>query len=284
MGNFSCEGSVLIWQENQHKVWMQPWGKDGLRVQANLTGQRSSLPQALLETHAPDAADIMIDMGEQEAIIQNGSIRAVISRDGRLRYANAVSGELLLEERETSAYHMAPNRHFKYKNGRLYQIEAWFEAQEGERFYGLGQHQHGRLDQKGCVIDLHQRNTEVTIPFVVSSRKYGFLWNNPAIGRVELGFNATRWVAEGSQQLDYYVVCGETYAEILERYADVTGRSPVLPDWASGFWQCKLRYETQEELLAVVREYKKRGLPLSVIVSDFLNTASMRSTYLSIMT
>ena len=61
---------------------------------------------------------------------------------------------------------------------------------------GLGQHQHGRLDQKGCVIELQQRNTEVAIPFLVSSRGYGFLWNNPGVGRVELGMNATRWVAE----------------------------------------------------------------------------------------
>jgi alpha-D-xyloside xylohydrolase len=275
MGNFSREGSVLVWQENQHKVWLQPWGKNGLRIQANLAGQPLNLPQALLETHTVNASDVQIEIGEQEATIQNGLIRAAISHNGRLRYAHAVSGEIFLEEPPIASYHMAPNRHFKYQNGRLFQIEAWFQAQEGERFFGLGQHQHGRLDQKGCVIELHQRNTEVAIPFLVSNRRYGFLWNNPSIGRVELGFNATRWVAEGAQQLDYYVVSGETYADILERYTEVTGRAPMLPDWASGFWQCKLRYETQEELLAVAREYKRRGLPLSVIVSDFFNWSHM---------
>ena len=56
-----------------------------------------------------------------------------------------------------------------------------------ERFYGLGQHQHGLLDQKGAVIDLVQRNTEVSVPFALSSRGYGFLWNMPGVGRVELG-------------------------------------------------------------------------------------------------
>jgi alpha-D-xyloside xylohydrolase len=82
-------------------------------------------------------------------------------------------------------------------------------------------------------------------------------------------------VAEGSQQLDYYIVCGETYAEILERYSEVTGKAPPFPEWASGFWQCKLRYETQEELLNVAREYKQRGLPLSVIVADFFHWTRM---------
>ena len=116
-----------------------------------------------------------------------------------------------------------------------------------------------KLDQKGCVIDLHQRNTEVAIPFLVSSRHYGFLWNTPAVGRVELGVSATCWVAEGAQQLDYFVVYGDTYADILNRYADVTGYAPPLPEWASGFWQCKLRYETQDELMNVAREYKSGG-------------------------
>jgi len=75
--------------------------------------------------------------------------------------------------------------------------------------------------------------------------------------------------------LDYYIVCGETYAEILERYGEVTGKAPIFPAWASGFWQCKLRYETQEELLSVAREYKRRGLPLSVIVADFFHWTRM---------
>jgi alpha-D-xyloside xylohydrolase len=60
-------------------------------------------------------------------------------------------------------------------------------------------------------------------------------------------------------------------ADVLRRYADATGHAPELPDWAAGFWQCKLRYRTQEELLAVAREYRRRDLPLSVIVCDFFH-------------
>lgn len=274
MGTFFREKHILGWQENQHKVWIQPWGTDGLRIQANLAGKRLNLPHALLEPTTIQASEVAIEIDEQEASLRYGRIQATLSRNGRLCFTNTKTGEILLEERIVE-YFMPPNRHFKYKNGRLFQIEAWFQAKEGERLYGLGQHQHGRLDQKGCVIDLHQRNTEIAIPFMVSNRNYGFLWNNPGIGRVELGQNATRWVAEGSQQLDYYVVCGDTSADILERYAEVTGFTPLMPEWALGFWQCKLRYETQEELLNVAREYKKRGLPLSVIVADFFHWSHM---------
>ena len=135
----------------------------------------------------------------------------------------------------------------------------------------MGQHQHGLLDNKGSVIDLEQRNTEVCIPFYISSLGYGFLWNNPGVGRVELGTNMTRWVMEATRGIDYYIVAGDTPAEILEKYIDATGHPPLLPDFALGFWQCKLRYRTQEELLEVVRAYKKRDLPLAVIVSDYFH-------------
>jgi alpha-D-xyloside xylohydrolase len=126
------------------------------------------------------------------------------------------------------------------------------------------------LDQKGAVIDLAQRNGEVAIPFLLSSRGYGLLWNCPAVGRVELAATGTRWVADSARQIDYWVTTGSP-AAVLGRYADVTGHSPMLPGWASGFWRCKLRYRTQQELLAVAREYKRRGLPLSVIVCDYFH-------------
>ena len=83
-----------------------------------------------------------------------------------------------------------------------------FNAYEGERLYGLGQHQHGKLDQKGLVVDLAQYNTEVAIPFLLSSRNYGFIWNVPSRGRVELSADKTRWYAEATKQVDYMVVSG----------------------------------------------------------------------------
>jgi alpha-D-xyloside xylohydrolase len=276
MGLFSREGNTLLYQENQETVWIAPWGENGLRIRSNLAGKLLDLPQALLEPPGDSSPEVRIEITEAGASIRNGKLQAILSPDGRLSFRNASSGQLLLEEIKPKIFASPPpSRHFKFRNGGLHKIEAWFKAQEGERFFGLGQHQHGRLDQKGCVIELHQRNTEVSIPFLVSNRKYGFLWNNPAIGRVELGRNATRWVAEGSRQLDYYVTCGDSYAEILGQYAAATGKPPPFPAWASGFWQSRLRYETQEELLNVAREYKRRGLPLSVIVADFFHWTHM---------
>src|SRR5699024_118560 len=83
--------------------------------------------------------------------------------------------------------------------------------------------------------------------------------------------NGTEWVAESTKQVDYWITAGDTPAEIEESYANVTGKVPMMPDYAMGFWQCKLRYTSQDELLAVARKHKELGLPIDVIVADFFH-------------
>ncbi len=267
MNSLSSEGSALVYRHEAETVRIEPWGADSVRVRATRNPRFKELPGALLGQ--PEAqAEINIDA--DLATLRNGKITAEMGMTGRLRFLRSDSGEVLLSEPVVEILH-PPGRGYKAVGGELSRLEARFDARDDESFYGLGQHRHGRLDQKGCVIDLVQQNCEVTIPFTLSSRGYGFLWHNPGVGRVELGRTVTRWIAEASAQFDYWVTAGDTPAEILARYADATGHPPMLPEWASGFWQCKLRYRTQDELLSVAREHRRRGLPLSVIVIDFFH-------------
>ena len=272
----------LIWQLGHETLQVEPWGRDSLRVRATIGPEiRDDLPGTLLE---PAASEVGIEIGDTGAVIRSGAIAAEITGEpvafsvagaaGRLRFLNATTGEELLAE-ELLRFTHPPARRLVPAGGDHFRVEARFEAYDGERFYGLGQHQHGLLDQKGCVIELLQRNTEVSIPFLLSSRGYGFLWHNPAVGRVELGRNGTRWVAEAARQMDYWITAGDTPGRIMANYADATGHVPMMPEWATGFWQCKLRYRSQEELLSVAREHKRRGLPLSVIVADFFHWTLM---------
>ncbi|GAA2576249.1 glycoside hydrolase family 31 protein [Dactylosporangium fulvum] len=253
----------LIWQRGHHVLAVEPWGEDSVRVRAGMHAIRDDLPGALLP---PSPVDCTVD-GQT---LVNGRLRVSVDDDGLLTAARTDTGEELLREEPAHFWWPGP-RHFESAGHGTYRIEQRFAAHDDERVYGLGQHGHGRFDQKGMVLDLQQRNGEVTIPFAVSSRGYGLLWNTPAVGRVEFAVNGTRWVADRARQLDYWLTTGETPADILRHYADATGHAPRLPGWASGFWQSKLRYRTQDELLAVAAEYARRGLPLSVIVVDYLH-------------
>ena len=146
-----------------------------------------------------------------------------------------------------------------------------FEACAEEKIYGMGQYQQDCLDLKGCTLELAQRNSQASVPFMVSNLGYGLLWHNPAIGEVTFGKNGTRWQAEVTDQMDYWITAGDTPAEIERQYGCATGTAPMMPAFATGFWQCKLRYRTQQEVLEVAREYRRLQLPLSVIVIDFFH-------------
>ena len=159
-----------------------------------------------------------------------------------------------------------PHRPLK---GGAYQLKVSFDSNPDEKIYGMGQYQQERMNLKGCNLELAHRNSQASIPFYVSSLGYGFLWHNAAVGEVHFGTNTTEWLARTTKQLDYWVTAGDTPAEIEEHFADAIGKVPMMPEYGLGFWQCKLRYYNQEQVLNVAREYKKRGIPLDVFVIDY---------------
>ena len=273
---FRIEDGALVARLFGETLRIEPHGPDALRVRAR-PGLTVADPHvsALLP---PVPTTPVIDLSDTAAHITNGRLRAearVVPRHGAdqprevvIRFVDTATGQELLAE--TRSHFAGPGpRAFKPLSSGSFQLEATFQAHDGERLMGLGQPQHGRLDLKGVSTTLVQQNTHVVIPFVISSRGYGFLWNNPATGRCDFAANITRWRADATPGLDYWVCAGENPAAILNRYLDATGRPPVLPDWATGFWQCKLRYRTQDELLGVARQHRQMGLPLSCIVIDF---------------
>jgi len=266
----------LVWEFDHQLVWIEPWGENSLRVRATcLVGIDETKEGALLPSF-PGQPEIHVE--GDKGTIRHGRLTATIHDRGRITFTNQ-EGVVLLDERWRNrdvaglTYNATnvPGREFKPLNGNSYQISQRWESPDGEKLFGMGQYQDGRFDLKGSVLELAQRNSQASVPFVVSNRGYGLLWNNPAVGKASFGMNYTEWVALSSSQLDYWVTAGDTPAQIVEAYAEATGKVPLMPDFALGFWQCKLRYKTQEELLEVAREYQRRGLPLSVIVADFFH-------------
>lgn len=276
------ENQKLFRRYDKELLCIEPYGSNGLRIRATqLPHFQDEALSALIE---PDSTtyDSEISIDGESAYIRNGKIRCEVLCTGKMRFYSQ-KGELILEEYDknrfrpnapgeaNSALEIIPRTFTPHRNTNNYSLSVRFEAKEGERFYGMGQYSHPFLNLKGCVLELSQRNSQITIPFTISNRGYGFLWNNPAIGRASFCRNITEWYADSTKQMDYWITAGDTPAEIEEAFADVVGKVPVMPEYGTGFWQCKLRYRTQEELLEVAREYKRRNLPISVIVIDFFH-------------
>lgn len=277
MGIISREENKLVWTFNGEKLVIEPWGANSFRVRSRVMGEILDTDYALLPKSSQEKA--VIEVGEHEGSITNGKIKAVLTEDewsktGTVAYYNQ-KGELLLQE---LGWHGALNlyaRNFKPVIGGDYRLTAGFESRKDEKLFGMGQYQQEVMDLKYCTLELAHRNSQASVPFVLSSKGYGFLWHNPAVGKVTFGKNVTQWYAESTKQLDYWITAGDSPAEIEEAYAEATGKVPMMPEYGLGFWQCKLRYWNQEQVLQVAREYKRRKIPLDLIVIDFFHWPRM---------
>ncbi|KIW96137.1 uncharacterized protein Z519_03204 [Cladophialophora bantiana CBS 173.52] len=269
---------ALHYTYDSEHVQIEAWGPNALRVRATKFHTLPSENWALTVT--PPKTNVSISMQDGHASISNGNICATVSSRGKIIVKNA-KGELLLEEYQRNRSDvedpkcgalMIEAREFKPLLGGDYHLTYRLESVDrNEKIYGMGQYQQPFLDLKGLDLEMAQRNSQASVPFMLSNLGYGMLWNNPAVGRAVLGKNTMSFEAYSTRVLDYWVVSCDTPAQIIETYADITGKVPMMPEYGLGFWQCKLRYQTQEELLNVAREYRKRNLPLDVIVVDFFH-------------
>ena len=263
------EGRITLTRRDEIAV-IEPYGPNCIRFRSTRNRVISDERWTLLPPlPAPEA-----EAGRegQTAWLRNGLIEVRVSPNGGwvpldVSYYHSGTGKRLLKSKEEGDY----VTRYRHVAGDLYQVKAIFESDPAEHLYGLGQEQQDFFDRKGCAVELAHWNTKSTLPVLYSSLGYGFVWNNPSPGRCEAAKNRTLWCAEQSYQIDYLIFAGETPAGLLKTYCDLTGYSPRLPQWALGFWQCKLRYESQDEVLAVTREYRRRGIPMDAIVIDYFH-------------
>lgn len=374
-------------------------------------------PASLMVRAKPVAGGFTVTEASGTVTMSTGSAFADVDRaTGKVRFRDA-SGHSVLEQSGPPTFKPTSAEGTPWLS-----ISQQFNRGSDEGFYGLGQHQFGQMNYNGEDVELMQHNMDVAIPFVVSTRNYGLLWDNNSITRfgdpepyayagapgdgLEVnggdGWTATysvkgktiaerqeptiqlqyledvnRWPAgtrkpdmqstveglhvtwEGTvtpragglhrfrlygssyfkvfvdgkelldrwrqnwnpwyhnfdvelaagtphkvrvewvpdsgyiallhndprpepdrhsltltsdfgRAVDYYFIPGGSMDEVIAGYRHLTGKSPIMPKWSYGFWQSRQRYETQDQLLGVLREYRKRKLPLDAIVQDWL--------------
>lgn len=110
------------------------------------------------------------------------------------------------------------------------------------------------------------KSADIRVEWEPNAGYIALLHNNPL---PEPDRHSLTLSSELAQGLDYYFVAGDNMDEVISGYRTLTGKASILPKWAYGFWQSRQRYPTQDELLGVVSEYRKRGLPLDNIVQDW---------------
>lgn len=260
----------LVWRRRAETLRIEPWGSDAIRVRGTLW---RDIPEdrvgALLPGEPPAICNIEIT--ETVGRVQVGRLTCEIDvASGKMAFFR--DGAPSVHEKSSYLIERAmPGRRISHGEGELLDIDLEFESNADERFFGMGQNPTGALNLKGNRLDLRQRNGYISVPFVVSSRNYGFFWNNAAIGDVSFDTNRTRWRARGAASFDYWITAGDDQKDIVRRYTRATGLSPRMPRWGTGFWQSRLRYATRDELTEVVDTHLGKGYQMSVVVIDYFH-------------
>jgi alpha-D-xyloside xylohydrolase len=397
-------------------IRLQIVNEDVIHVSASPNRSFSDVKSLMVEENKHSTVKWDIEEKGDTAILRTSKLNVKISiLTGEVFFTNK-KGLPILSENHGGGKTFIP---YTADGQSFYHIRQVFESPDDEAFYGLGENQDGILNFKGKDNNLTQRNTVAVVPFVVSSRNYGILWDNNSItkfgdfrdyhplsglklysaegvpggltaiyesrsvpgkvfvnrtdsvidyefikslkslpdgfpmadGKVQWsGFvgsdytgvhkfllfssgyiklwldgklvvdkwrqswnpTTTRlildmekgkkyamkleWVPDGNEsftslkfltpypqeeqnklslysetakQLDYYFVYGENLDQVISGYRQLTGKTPIMPKWAMGFWQSRQRYTTQEEILSTVREFRERKVPLDNIVLDW---------------
>ena len=243
---FKNDNGALVFKRAGETVRIEAWGENSLRVRATMLPEFTGNDWALTEKPSVTAGKVefferdhwvgdgSIDKREY-ASITNGKIRAEVNFVGIISF---FEGEKLLLREYYRSYDgtisqgsrclKLVNREWKgIIGGTGYTLNLKFDANEGEKIYGMGQYQQSYMDMKGCVLELAQRNSQASVPFYISNKGYGMLWNNPAIGKVTFGKNVTEWEAYSTKQLDYWITAGDTPEAIVQQYVRATGLPPT---------------------------------------------------------
>jgi len=408
---------VIVTPQRGSEAWVRldVYGESIIRV-SSAPSPEPTLPSSLMVIAKPMAGGFSIAETPSTVTLTTAKASAIIDREtGDISFRDS-AGRVVLAENGAPAF--AP---VSVDSQQFLTVRQQFNPGTDEGFYGLGQHQNGQMNYNGEDVELAQHNMDVAIPFVVSTRNYGLLWDNNSITRfgdpdpypyagadgdgltvndgrgwtatyiangktvaarreraINLQYleNRKDWpagtrTADGSntvpglkviwagkivpnaaglhrfrlyssndakvfvdghevlskwrqnwnpwyhnfdlelaagqahdvrvewepnggyialqhndprpdaerhsltlsselgQGLDYYFVGGASMDEVIAGYRQLTGKAPIMPKWSYGFWQSRQRYETQDQLLGVLREYRRRGLPLDAIVQDW---------------
>jgi alpha-D-xyloside xylohydrolase len=326
-------------------------GDRAIHVVASSTSELPS-PKVPIVTQPCRANNLQVKIEKKEVRLTTGAITVTVNATTGAVSFFSKDGKLVLAEPKYGGKSFAVQA---LSGAKFWQVQQTFLSPSDESLYGLGQHQEGIFDIRGVPIRLHQANTNISIPFLLSNKGYGILWNNasltdfnPADQAIEIdpntgkgkfttgakgvyGFllssdnrnqfllrvneqqvidlknewtptstsgvlaleagkdyevfakggpggvqlavrppqDATTFRSEVGQAIDYYFFYGPELNRVISDYRQLTGEAPLFPKWAYGYWQCRERYHSQQEILDTAAEFRKRKIPVDVLVQDW---------------
>jgi len=242
------------------------YGHGLVRVTAHL-GEAYTTQPSLVVLARPRPVAVEVDDGKDSLTLSGPGMRVTVNkRSGALAFF-AADGRLLMRERDRSPTEL---QRVEISGGPSYSLTQTFTLTPDESLYGLGQYNEPYMDYRGSEVLMVQTNIGIVVPFMVSTRRWGLLWDVYSKMSFKDGPEGATFSAESAPAgADYYVVAGADMDGVMRGYRQLTGAAPMFPKSAFGLFMSKERYHTQQQLLDVVRRFRAEHFPLDTIVQDW---------------
>lgn len=155
-----------------------------------------------------------------------------------------------------------------YVDRKAYKGNVEFSIPSDTGIFGFGQDEEGIYNRRGTQHYLYQHNMRTPMPFMMTDKGYGILFDCTSLMIFDDTKENTRITFDTVDQIDFYLITGNM-DDIISEFRYLTGKAELLPKWAFGYVQCKERYKTQDEIISVVKKYRDLGVPLDCIVQDW---------------
>ena len=263
------------------------WAADGA-LKGNNTGvciwqENSSLTESKVTEHREN--------GFRNLVSEALTVR-INEHSGEIEFIDTKSGKTLLKEEKRTAERVV-QEHIVYDdktahmeetaNGKVTVKEiirrdtigsstrfcSSFACNGTKALYGLGAHMEDYMNLLGKTLWLTQHNLKATVPVLISPQGYGLLFDAGCAMKYSSHQHTFSMQMEAAQQLDYYFILGRGMEEVVKGYHLLTGKVQLLPKYAFGYIQSKERYVSSEDLISTLREYRRRHVPIDMIVQDW---------------
>lgn len=150
-----------------------------------------------------------------------------------------------------------------------YKVKDAFALDAEEPIFGVGQVMDGKFNRRNSQYWMQNENMFTYSPYFMSPTKgYAVYWDNYSISEFVDTPEALTFESFG-HCADYYFMYGSTPDGIISQVRALTGKAPMLPLWAYGFFQSRERYNTQDELLGTLQRYRDIGVPIDCVIQDW---------------
>ncbi|HKF03366.1 MAG TPA: glycoside hydrolase family 31 protein [Candidatus Sulfotelmatobacter sp.] len=236
-----------------------------VRVLYSATASFPKRPDYVIIKESWPATKFDVQNTDDAVVLITSQLKITVTRkDGAITYADA-NGNALVQEASRKLIPEKVNGEDTYRAESFVNV---YGSHEG--LYGLGQHQSGVWNYRGESVDIAQDNSNISVPLMVSSKGYGIFWNSTSRSRFNNRFANYLYISsEVADVIDYYFLYGPGLDKVIAEYRDLTGQAPLFGKWAYGFWQCKNRYKSQDEILGVAKKYRDLHIPVDNIVQDW---------------